>query len=68
MSQAITSLKGRQSPAAAFWEYLVAYKIVVDVIPRHRDYIDRVETTRGQLHRDFNHVLKVGPMFDTVIA
>ncbi|KAL1610632.1 ubiquitin-specific protease doa4 [Paraconiothyrium brasiliense] len=58
MSQAITSLKGRQSPAAAFWEYLVAYKIVVEVIPRHRDYIDRVETTRGQLHRDFNQVLK----------
>lgn len=60
MSQAVTSIQGRQTPAAAaFWEYLVAYKLVVDVIPRHKDYLDRVETTRGQLHRDFNNVLKV---------
>ncbi|KAK7185756.1 hypothetical protein DPSP01_004339 [Paraphaeosphaeria sporulosa] len=58
MTQAVTSIQGRQSPAAAFWEYLVAYKLVVDVIPRHRDYLDRVETARGQLHRDFNQVLK----------
>jgi hypothetical protein len=60
MTQAVTSIQGRQSPAAAFWEYLVAYKIVVEVVPRHRDYIDRVETARGQLHRDFHQVLKVG--------
>ena len=60
MSQASASINGRHaSPAAAFWEYLVAYKLVAEAIPAHKDYIDRVETTRGQLHRDFNQVLKV---------
>ncbi|KAF1976896.1 cysteine proteinase [Bimuria novae-zelandiae CBS 107.79] len=58
MGQAITSVNSRQSPAAAFWEYLVAYKLVSEVIPRKRDYIDRVETNRGQLHRDFTNLCK----------
>lgn len=59
MSQALVTVNNRQSPAAAFWEYLVAYKLVAEVIPRHRDYIDRVETNRGALHRDYTQVRKV---------
>ena len=54
------SINSRQSPAAAFWEYLVAFKLVAEIIPSHRDYIDRVETNRGGLHRDFTYVRKVG--------
>ena len=60
MGQALISINSRQSPAAAFWEYLVAFKLVAEVIPSHRDYIDRVETNRGGLHREFTQVRKVG--------
>jgi ubiquitin carboxyl-terminal hydrolase 8 len=46
------------SVAAAYWEYLVAYQIVVDLIPRHRDYYDKISNSRSQTHRDFNELLK----------
>ncbi|KAL6709979.1 ubiquitin-specific protease doa4 [Coniothyrium glycines] len=46
------------SIAAAYWEYLVACQIVIDLIPRHRDFHDKVSSSRSQTHRDFNELLK----------
>ena len=59
MNQAMTSVNTRMSPAAAaFWDYLVASQLVVEVIPGHVDYVDRIETNRGHLHREFNQLAK----------
>lgn len=51
-------LNNRGPIAGAYWEYLVAYQIIVDLIPRHRDYYDQVEGSRSQTHRDFRELLK----------
>jgi ubiquitin carboxyl-terminal hydrolase 8 len=51
-------LNNRSPKAGAYWEYLVAYQIIVDLIPRHRDYYDQVEGSRSQTHRDFRELLK----------
>jgi ubiquitin carboxyl-terminal hydrolase 8 len=56
-SQAILQLNSR-SPAGAYWEYLVAYHIVADVIPGHPEYYDRIDRSRGQMHRDFAELVK----------
>lgn len=49
---------GTRSPAGAYWEYLIAYQIVVDLIPRHADYYEKIDTSRNQMHRDFKELLK----------
>ncbi|KAF2472322.1 cysteine proteinase [Lindgomyces ingoldianus] len=54
---AITMLNSR-NPTGAFWEYLVAYQVVVDVLPRHPDYYDKIDVSRGSLHRDFKELTK----------
>ncbi len=51
-------VSNRSPVAAAYWEYIVAYQIVVDVIPRHRDYYEKIENSRSQTHRDFRELLK----------
>jgi ubiquitin carboxyl-terminal hydrolase 8 len=51
-------LNNRSPIAGAYWEYLVAFQIIVDLIPRHRDYYDQVEASRSQTHRDFRELLK----------
>jgi ubiquitin carboxyl-terminal hydrolase 8 len=51
-------LNNRTPIAGAYWEYLVAFQIIVDLIPRHRDYYDQIEGTRNQTHRDFRELLK----------
>ncbi|EFQ91982.1 hypothetical protein PTT_11027 [Pyrenophora teres f. teres 0-1] len=56
-NSAKTMLDGRV-PAGAYWEYLVAYQIVVDVIPSHRDYYDKINNSRGSAHRDFNELMR----------
>jgi len=58
MEQAKAMLNARNTPAGAFWEYVVAYQIVVVVIPAHSDYVDRIETNRGGYYRDFTTLLK----------
>lgn len=45
-------------PAAAYWDYLVAYEIVVNSMPRHPDYYDRITTSRSHMHREYNELLK----------
>ncbi|KAL6172964.1 ubiquitin-specific protease doa4 [Exserohilum turcicum] len=45
-------------PAGAYWEYMVAYQIVVDLIPAHRDYYDKINASRSQAYRDFNDLVK----------
>jgi ubiquitin carboxyl-terminal hydrolase 8 len=46
------------SPASAYWEYLVAYQLVADVLPRHKDYYDKIDQSRSQMHRDFVQLAK----------
>ncbi|KAJ4377955.1 ubiquitin-specific protease doa4 [Neocucurbitaria cava] len=48
----------RSSPAGAYWEYLVAYQIVSDLIPRHPDYYEKLENSRGQTYRDFKELTR----------
>lgn len=57
-SRAKVMLTNRSPIAGAYWEYLVAYQIIVDLIPRHRDYYDQIEGSRSQTHRDFRDLLK----------
>ncbi|KAF2192991.1 ubiquitin carboxyl-terminal hydrolase 2 [Zopfia rhizophila CBS 207.26] len=52
-SNAKMRLETRQAPAGAYWDYVVAYEILVNAIPRHPDFRDRIETSRGHLHRQF---------------
>lgn len=59
VNQARIGLESRSSPAGAYWEYMVAYQIVVEALPGHRDYYDKIDRNRGQLHRDFNQLAKV---------
>jgi ubiquitin carboxyl-terminal hydrolase 8 len=40
-------------PAGAYWEYMVAYEIVVNIIPTHRDYYDKITSGRSGAHREF---------------
>jgi ubiquitin carboxyl-terminal hydrolase 8 len=47
-----------RSPAGAYWEYIVAYQIVAELIPTHRDYYDKISGSRSQIHRDFNDLMK----------
>jgi ubiquitin carboxyl-terminal hydrolase 8 len=47
-----------RAPVAAYWEYLVAFTLVVDTIPRHREFYDKVEGSRSQAHRDFGDLVK----------
>jgi ubiquitin carboxyl-terminal hydrolase 8 len=51
-------LTNRMPIAGAYWEYLVAFQIVVDLIPRHGDYYDQIDGSRNQTHRDFRALLK----------
>ncbi|KAF2269626.1 cysteine proteinase [Lojkania enalia] len=44
--------------AAAYWEYLVAYHIVVEALPRHPDYYDRIEVSRSEMHREYRDLQK----------
>ncbi|KAF1811882.1 cysteine proteinase [Eremomyces bilateralis CBS 781.70] len=47
----------KRSPDLAYIEYLVAYEIVVNRIPRHIDYIT-LQTDRGTLHRMYRDLVK----------
>lgn len=58
LSQAKIMLNNRSPVAGAYWEYLVAYSVVADAIPRHREYYDKIEVSRGQMHRDFSQLAK----------
>ncbi|KAH4070288.1 hypothetical protein HBH98_188040 [Parastagonospora nodorum] len=51
-------LSSRSPIAGAYWEYLVAYQILVELIPRHRDYYDQIESSRSQTHREFRDLVK----------
>jgi ubiquitin carboxyl-terminal hydrolase 8 len=51
-------LDNRSPLAGAYWEYMVAYQIIVDLIPRHRDYHDKLAVSRSQTHRDFNDLAR----------
>jgi ubiquitin carboxyl-terminal hydrolase 8 len=51
-------LSNRSPIAGAYWEYLVAYQIIVELIPRHRDYYDQIAGSRSQTHRDFGELVK----------
>lgn len=55
---ATSRLGSRDPPAAAYWEYLVAYFIVVEAIPAHRDFHDKINTSRSQLHREYFQLVK----------
>ncbi|KAF2847439.1 cysteine proteinase [Plenodomus tracheiphilus IPT5] len=55
---ATVMLSNRAPAAGAYWEYLVAYQIVVDLIPRHPDYYEKIENSRSQTHRDFKIIVK----------
>ncbi|KAL5117314.1 ubiquitin-specific protease doa4 [Pleosporales sp. CAS-2024a] len=54
---ALLMLATRSPPAGAYWEYLVAYQIVVDLVPRHRDYLDHMQR-RSHAHAAFRALLK----------
>jgi ubiquitin carboxyl-terminal hydrolase 8 len=45
-------------PAGAYWEYMVAYELVVNMIPTHRDYLDKIKGGRSQSYREFNDLVK----------
>jgi ubiquitin carboxyl-terminal hydrolase 8 len=51
-------LNNRSPIAGPYWEYLVAFQIIVDLIPRHRDYYDQIKGSRSQTHRDFQELLR----------
>lgn len=51
-------LSNRSPIAGAYWAYIVAYQIVVDLIPRHPDYYERIENSRSQTHREFRDLVK----------
>tara|TARA_R110002003_G_scaffold3_13_gene72 strand:+ start:22231 stop:24345 length:2115 start_codon:yes stop_codon:yes gene_type:complete len=51
-------LTSRGPIAGAYWEYLVAFQIAVDLIPRHPDYYEKIDGTRNQVHRDFKELVK----------
>lgn len=55
---AMADLDARKNLAAAYWEYTVAYLLVHDAIPTHKDYIDRIDTSRSQLQRDYRELFK----------
>ncbi|PSN75185.1 cysteine proteinase [Corynespora cassiicola Philippines] len=57
-NQARISLSNRAPAPAAYWEFLVAYQLVVDAIPRHPDYYDKIDQSRSHMHRDFKELLK----------
>jgi ubiquitin carboxyl-terminal hydrolase 8 len=46
------------NPAAAYWSYLVAYTLVADAIPNHRDYYDKINQSRSGLHREWKELRK----------
>ncbi|KAI4606876.1 hypothetical protein J4E81_010038 [Alternaria sp. BMP 2799] len=52
------NMLNNRSPAGAYWEYIVAYQIVAELIPTHRDYYDKINGSRSQIHRDFNELMK----------
>jgi ubiquitin carboxyl-terminal hydrolase 8 len=58
--EAKAMLSNRSSPAGAYWAYLVAYQLVVNEIPYHHDYLDKISANRGSMYREFNRLLKVG--------
>ncbi|KAF2275388.1 ubiquitin carboxyl-terminal hydrolase 2 [Westerdykella ornata] len=58
LRSALFRLDTRHSLAAAYWEYLVAFQIVVEAIPRHQTYYDKVHLSRGQMHRDYQDLVK----------
>lgn len=51
-------LTNRAPVAGAYWEYIVAYQIVVDLIPRHPDYYEKIDNSRSQTHRDFRDLMR----------
>ncbi|CAI6331713.1 unnamed protein product [Periconia digitata] len=57
-TEAKNLLDTRAPLPGAYWAYLVAYELVVEEIPKHRDYHDKINMTRGQMHRDFAKLLK----------
>lgn len=48
----------KRSPDLSYIEYLVAYEIVVNRVPRHKDYI-ALQSDRGSSHRMYRDLLKV---------
>ncbi|KAF2870254.1 hypothetical protein BDV95DRAFT_546337 [Massariosphaeria phaeospora] len=58
LTQAKTWLNSRGSPAAAWWEYIVAYELIVNLVPQHRDFYDKIKQSRSQLHHEFNDLLR----------
>ncbi|KAH7119610.1 hypothetical protein B0J11DRAFT_551769 [Dendryphion nanum] len=49
---------GRKGLAATYWEYIVAYELIVDAIPNHHDFHDRINNSRSQLQRDWKDLAK----------
>ncbi|KAF2732497.1 cysteine proteinase [Polyplosphaeria fusca] len=57
-TKASIRVSSRGGLAATYWDYMVAYLIVVEAIPRHRDYYDRIKNSRSGLHRDYKELSK----------
>ncbi|KAF2009568.1 cysteine proteinase [Aaosphaeria arxii CBS 175.79] len=49
---------GREGFPATYWEYLMAYELVVEAVPGHRDYYDKINNSRGQLSRDYKDLVR----------
>jgi ubiquitin carboxyl-terminal hydrolase 8 len=58
-STAKGTLSTRKNLAAAYWAFLVAYTLVVEAIPSHREYIDKIAQSRSQMHRDYRQLSSV---------
>ena len=50
-------LEGRR-PDRAYLDYLIASEIIVNRIPRHKDYVD-LQGNRGEKHRQNRELVKV---------
>jgi len=47
-----------ERPDRAYLDYLIAFEIIVNRIPRHRDYVD-LQENRGEKHRQNRELVKV---------
>ena len=57
-------METRRGHARAYSEYLTAYQLVVDCIPRNPEFLDRIQTSRGGLHRQYKELMRVRLVVD----
>ncbi|KAF2201909.1 cysteine proteinase [Delitschia confertaspora ATCC 74209] len=51
-------MQGRKGQDRAYRDYLIAFELAVEAIPRSRDFVDRIQTSRGDLNRDYMLLVK----------